>query len=132
MAIFLLTALGCQTLAQSSDRVQYNSLDPQQFLSSHDLADDPHPRDVAIGLFKEYTRESEGRQSETISIEYPTGTMAVVTVTIVGLADDSVRGSRYRLEFEWNRDRWQLNWVGSQVQCHSGRGHQNWGRDRCS
>ena len=129
---FLLTSVGCQILAQESDRTQYNPLNPQQFLSSRQLLDNPHPREVALKLFEEHTRESEGRKSEAISLEYPSRDLAVVTVTIVGLADDSLRSRRYRLEFQQNGDRWQLDWVGSQVQCWQGRGHQNWGRDRCS
>lgn len=86
---------------------------------------------VVRNLFEEYTRESEGRKSEKIAIAYPTREIAIVTVAIVGLADDSLRGRRYRLEFEWKDGNWQLDWVGSQIQCWQGRGHQNWGRDRC-
>ncbi|WP_204106335.1 MULTISPECIES: hypothetical protein [Spirulina sp. CCY15215] len=131
IASFLLTSVGCSLLAQESDRGQYNSLDPQEFLSSRQLFDRPHPRQVALALFEENTRESEGRKSEAISIEYPTWELAIVTIAIVGLADDSLRGLRYRLEFQYNDSHWQLDWVGSQVQCREGRGHQNWGRDRC-
>ncbi|MEM9538534.1 MAG: hypothetical protein AAGA60_03370 [Cyanobacteria bacterium P01_E01_bin.42] len=132
LALFLLTSVGCRLLAEESDRTQYNTLDPQQFLASHSLTNNPRPREVALELFARYTRESEGRKSETMAIAYPTRDIAIVTVEIVGLADDSMRGSRYRLEFQWTDDNWQLDWVGSQVQCWQGRGSQNWGRDRCS
>jgi hypothetical protein len=109
----------------------YRPIDPQEFLSSRSISQ-IEPRAVALELFSELTQESEGRKSEQIAIEYPTGSSAIVTVTLVGLADDSVRGMRDRLEFQNARGQWKLVRVGSQSQCQPGRGHQDWSAELCS
>lgn len=109
----------------------YRPIDPQEFLSSRNIAQ-REPRAVAIELFSEFARESEGRKLEQVAIEYPTGNRAIVTLTIVGLADDSVRGMRDRLEFQNVRGQWELMRVGSQNQCQPGRGQQDWSAELCS
>ncbi|MBE9116705.1 hypothetical protein IQ249_12420 [Lusitaniella coriacea LEGE 07157] len=109
----------------------YKILDPQAFLTAHDLAN-LEPREAAIQLLQKFSQESEGRKSEQISVEYLTPETAAVTVTIVGLADDSVRGVRYHLEFQRNGEGWEMVRVGSQSQCWEGRGHQEWSAALCS
>jgi hypothetical protein len=55
----------------------------------------------------------------------------VVEHTIIGLADDSVRSIRTRIELQWQQSSWDIIWVGSQFQCRSGRGHQDWSGELC-
>lgn len=50
----------------------------------------------------------------------------ILLLTQTNLPDDSVRGIRYRLEFEPVGEQWQLVWVGRQTRCQPGRGHQDW------
>lgn len=109
----------------------YKILDPQAFLATHNLAS-LEPREAAIQLLQEFSQESEGRKSEQVSVEYLTHETAMVTVTIVGLGDDSVKGMRYRLEFQRNGEGWEMVRVGSQSQCWEGRGHQEWSAALCS
>jgi hypothetical protein len=46
--------------------------------------------------------------------------------------DDSVAESREALDLRQGRNgRWSIVWVGSQVRCHKGRGHQDWSNKPC-
>ncbi|NER79663.1 MAG: hypothetical protein F6K42_08785 [Leptolyngbya sp. SIO1D8] len=59
-------------------------------------------------------------------------TQAVLLFTRLGLADDSVRGIRYRLEFvPYEGEQWELVWAGQQFMCWPGRGHENWETELC-
>ena len=55
----------------------------------------------------------------------------IVLFTQLGLADDSLRGMRYRLELVPQGGQWQLTWAGRQVTCWPGRGHEDWGTAPC-
>lgn len=60
------------------------------------------------------------------------GGEAVVLVTALGLADDSVRDERLQLIYRDNGvGTWELVDAGRQVRCWSGRGHEDWGPDPC-
>jgi len=74
----------------------------------------------------------EGNYSEQVELLSETATQQVVLFTQIGLPDDSVRSQRHRLEFEPQGSDWELTWVGQQVQCWPGRGHEDWGTDPCS
>jgi len=118
-------------LAQTSTRSRYRKINTQEFVSSYQLSGS-EPKAVALQFFQKLAGDSEeGRKSEQISIEYPSRQTAVVNVTVVGLADDSVRAIRYRLEFKRQAGSWQIVWVGSQTLCQAGRGHQNWSARSC-
>jgi hypothetical protein len=73
----------------------------------------------------------EGNYSEAPELLSETAAMQVVLFTQVGLPDDSVRGQRHRLEFEPRGADWILTWVGRQVQCWPGRGHEHWSTEPC-
>lgn len=109
----------------------YRPLAVEEFISSRNLTATT-PREVALKLFSEYAAESEGRKSEAMAIEYPTRDTAVVKVTVVGLADDSVGGIRYRIAFENEQGKWSMTEVGMQFQCQEDRGHQDWSAELCS
>lgn len=55
----------------------------------------------------------------------------VVLFSQMELPDDSVRGLRHRLEFLPEDGQWRLTWVGRQVLCRPGRGHEDWGTQPC-
>ena len=92
------------------------------------------PKVIARQAFR--NTESE-RGSPEVSVDYPQSDRAVVTITQVGVADDSVHGIRYRAEFAPTSEltptgkQWKLVWAGSQVKCQSGRGHQDWSTELC-
>jgi len=73
----------------------------------------------------------EGNYSEAVERLSETADRQVVLFTQLRLPDDSMRGQRHRLEFVPQGGEWQLRWVGRQVQCWPGRGHEGWGTALC-
>jgi hypothetical protein len=55
-----------------------------------------------------------------------------VVATLVGLQDDSVRDSRYTLEFQKKNGQWTLRAVDYAQRCQPGRGHQDYSPKLCS
>ncbi|MBW4485835.1 MAG: hypothetical protein KME14_25200 [Tildeniella torsiva UHER 1998/13D] len=89
------------------------------------------PTEVALAAFGS-TEPVEGNFEEEVEVVEETDDMALVVLTQTGLADDSVNGMRYRLEFVPEGDQWRLDWAGSQVRCQPDRGSQEWSTDLCS
>lgn len=110
--------------AQRSLRSGYTTLSAKKFVAEKQIQIST-PKEVAARLFAKET-ETEGKQSEQILIEYPNNNGAIITYTVVGLADDSLAGVRYRIELKRNADIWRIAWVGQQTKCKPGRGHQDW------
>ncbi|NJL02213.1 MAG: hypothetical protein HC910_17215 [Spirulinaceae cyanobacterium SM2_1_0] len=117
--------------AQADARNDYRLIEPDEFRQIFGAAS-IEPRALAHDLFSAFAGDSEGRRSESLEITYPEPGQAVVTVEIIGLSDDSIAGSRYRVELQYNDGSWQVVWVGTQTQCWPGRGHQNWSSALCS
>ncbi|MBD1929844.1 hypothetical protein H6F74_26955 [Trichocoleus sp. FACHB-90] len=92
------------------------------------------PQAIALAAFGNI--ESEGG-SRDVRVEYPQPDRAVVTIAQTGVADDSVGAIKYRVEFAptspsaQKPQEWTIAWVGSQVKCHVGRGHQDWSTEIC-
>ncbi|MDJ0569053.1 MAG: hypothetical protein QNJ53_08380 [Pleurocapsa sp. MO_192.B19] len=84
----------------------------------------------ALGLAE--TVESE---QEQVELDYPRDNLATVSITQTNLADDSVAGIRYLVEFAPYGDRsnqqWQVIWAGQKFKCQANRGHQDWGTNLC-
>ncbi|MBE9113587.1 hypothetical protein IQ273_29885 [Nodosilinea sp. LEGE 07298] len=89
------------------------------------------PTDIALATFGS-TEPVEGNFEEEAELVEQTDDQALVILTQTGLADDSVNGMRYRLEFVPEGDQWRLDWVGQQVRCQQGRGSQDWTTELCS
>ncbi len=88
------------------------------------------PTEIALAAFGS-TEPGEGNFEEEVEVVEQTDEMALVMLTQTGLADDSVNGMRYRLEFVPEGDQWRLDWAGSQVRCQPNRGSQEWSTDLC-
>jgi hypothetical protein len=91
------------------------------------------PKGIALSAFGNI--ESEGG-SQDVTVDYPQRDRAIVTITQTGVADDSIRAIRYRVELLRNQSaqaskQWKIVWAGSQVKCHPGRGHQDWSTKLC-
>jgi hypothetical protein len=93
------------------------------------------PKAIALAAFGDIDTEGGSRD---VRVEYPQPNRAVVIVTLMGVADDSVRGIRYRAELvptakstETDKQ-WEMVWAGSQYTCQQGRGHQDWSTELCS
>lgn len=119
-----------QTPAQSSSRTPYRAINVQQFVSQNRISG-LNPNQTAVKLFAD-KEEAEGRQSESIDIKYSRNNTAVIMLTKEGLADDSVRALRQRIEMQRNQNgRWSVIWVGEQNKCQRGRGSQTWTAKSC-
>ncbi|NEQ24497.1 MAG: hypothetical protein F6K28_36395 [Microcoleus sp. SIO2G3] len=92
------------------------------------------PKALALSAFG--NTETEGG-SQQVTVNYPQPNQAVIIITQLGVADDSVRGIRYRAEFvpktksAQTQKQWEIVWAGSQVTCQPGRGHQDWSKELC-
>jgi hypothetical protein len=94
---------------------------------------DRDPRLAAIKAFGD--RESaqpEGIKSESLEVIYPSAGNAIATMITDGLADDSVRAEKYRMNMQLINNQWKITWAGTQVKCQSGRGHNEWSKQPCS
>ncbi|MBE9160603.1 hypothetical protein IQ265_27835 [Nodosilinea sp. LEGE 06152] len=89
------------------------------------------PTEVALATFGS-TEPGEGNFEEEAELVEQTDEQALVILTQTGLADDSVNGMRYYLEFVPEGDQWRLDWAGRQVRCQVDRGSQEWTTDLCS
>lgn len=89
------------------------------------------PAEIAREVFGS-PEPGEGNFEEQVEVVEETDNGALVLLTQTGLADDSVNGMRYRLEFVPEGNQWQLDWAGRQVRCQAGRGSEDWSTDLCS
>ncbi|MBE9140089.1 hypothetical protein IQ254_23315 [Nodosilinea sp. LEGE 07088] len=89
------------------------------------------PTAIALAAFGS-AEPDIGNFAEEAELVEQTDDQALVILTQTGLADDSVKGVRYRLEFVPEGDQWQLDWAGRQVRCQSGRGSEEWINELCS
>ena len=86
----------------------------------------------ALGLSEKIENETE-----TVEVNYPQENKAVVTISQTNLADDSVFGIKYRVEFALydsttsEAKQWRVIWAGKQYKCRLNRGHQDWSIDLC-
>ncbi|MEA5448855.1 hypothetical protein VB780_09770 [Leptolyngbya sp. CCNP1308] len=108
------------------DRADYNEVP----VPEDDTAVGSDPTDIALAVFGS-TEPGEGNFEEEVELIDETDDQALVMLTQTGLADDSVNGTRYRLEFVPEGDQWRLDWAGSQVRCQPDRGSQEWSADLC-
>ncbi len=132
LLLFSLISLSASdlTLAQTDIHSNFKQIDLKRLLPNQPNSF-TSPKALALQLFGN-DQDREGRKSEEISIEYLTSDTAVIVETLVGLADDSVGGIRYRIELELRQNKWQIVWVGQQTKCQPDRGHQDWSVELCS
>jgi hypothetical protein len=104
------------------------------FASYQDEADELWEGSAAMAA-AEFLRLDERTAARTTiagSAESPEGTgPQVVTVTLDGLADDSVRAERWRLEFEREGETYVLTAALREQRCQPRRGHQGFSPDEC-
>jgi hypothetical protein len=122
------------TRQASPHRENYKPIPLTQLAKSNSLSGDD-PKAVSMTAFGEMNLEGG---SPDVQVEYPQPNQAVVTITQIGLADDSVRGIRYRAELvpttkpSQAGKQWEMVWAGSQFTCQPGRGHRDWSTELCS
>ena len=117
----------------SESREEYTQLDLSQLPVDVSLRG-THPQEIALAIFGNQ-EPREGNFQETVTVQYPREDRALVILTQIGLLDDSIKGFRYRLEFEKERpsgkSQWRLVWAGRQQTCWPGRGSQDWTTEPC-
>jgi WD40 repeat protein len=94
------------------------------------------PQAIALAGLGLTTEVATSEQLEPeVAIEHAADNLTTVKITQTNLADDSVAGRRYLVEFapygEQTAKKWQLVWAGEQFKCQSGRGHQDWSAELC-
>jgi hypothetical protein len=104
------------------------------FGTYQDEVDEPWERSAAMAA-AEFLRLDE-RTAATTTIEgiaeSPEGTgPQIVTVTLDGLADDSVRAERWRLGFDERGDVYVLTAALREQRCQPGRGHRDYAPEPC-
>ncbi len=90
-----------------------------------------NPSEVALAVFG-FKDAVEGNFKEELTAKTNNPAQVIITLTQMGLPDDSTRGIRYRLEFIPKDNQWQLAWAGRQQMCQPGRGSQDWTTEQCS
>ncbi len=121
-------------VSAQSERENYKAIALEKIASADALIGND-PKAIALSVFGK--TESEGG-SRDVKVYYPQPNQAVVIITQIGVADDSIRGIRYRTEFRTRSKpsstskQWKMVWAGSQVTCQPGRGHQDWSAELCS
>lgn len=88
-----------------------------------DLPGDRTTRDIEAFTQEHFgLTERLGMEEETLTLNMPDTNRAEAVLTLTGLADDSIRAIRYRLEFVLQEDglTWELVWAGRQQQCWRG------------
>ncbi len=135
-----------QTLSQEQSVAKGTATDLQAYRENYKAISLPEisdanaligndPKAIALSAFGKTDTQEVG--SREVKVDYPQTNRAVVTITHVGVADDSVRGIRYRAELvpttkSTRADKqWEIVWAGSQVTCQQGRGHQDWSTELC-
>lgn len=120
-----------QINAQMSGRFGYRVVDVKQFVNQNKL-NNLNPNQTAVRLFSNQ-EEADGRNSENVEVKYSRSNTAVVLMSKEGLADDSVRAIRQRVEMRQNQNgKWEVVWVGEQNKCQPSRGSQVWTSKLCS
>jgi hypothetical protein len=123
------------TTAQAqAHRKNYKPLSLSEIVQGKPLTGDD-PKALTLSVFGNV--ESQEGGSQEVTVDYPQSDLAVVTITRMGVADDSIGGIRYRAEFVATSKQtspgkqWKLVWAGSQMKCQQGRGHQDWSTELC-
>jgi len=86
------------------------------------------PEAAAQAVARRYADEADAVEVRVLE---QTAYAATALVTATGLRDDSVRDERLRLTYSPAGGTWELVGAARQVRCWPGRGHEDWGADRC-
>jgi WD40 repeat protein len=120
--------------SSESARVNYEPLNLNDWWGERSPTQTPStgsdPVKVAVSALG--IKEKSEAEQEKVEVLYPENNQAIVTITQTHLADDSVFGIKYRVEFTAiSSQPWQVIWAGKQYRCYPGRGHQEWSSQLC-
>ena len=119
--------------ALARERDNYINIDLNQ-LSDEATLTGTDPKLIAQSVFGS-KEPIEGNFQEEVLVETRDTNLVIVTITQLGLPDDSVSGVRYRIEFASKKNSgdslWQMIWAGRQQTCQEGRGSSDWTTENC-
>jgi hypothetical protein len=88
---------------------------------------------MAAGIFLRLDKRTATRITIDAKAGPEGGGDQIVTVTLDGLADDSVQAERWTLGFEEGEDGvYRLTGALRELRCHEGRGHQDFAGEACT
>ncbi|MDJ0580169.1 hypothetical protein [Crocosphaera sp.] len=126
-----LIMMGCT--AQNSPLGKEESYRPVDLskLEGELTAEDPET--IALNLFGNKEEPVEGNFSQEIEVIEQEGFKRTLMLTQMNLPDDSVKGLRYRLKFEFDQStgQWGLVEAGTQQSCSRGDNSGNWTIELC-
>lgn len=116
--------------SESGTREEYTPINLKTIAPDTSLTGS-EPQAIALAVFG-VKEPIEGNFQEKVIVNNLSRHRAVAILVQIGLPDDSVRGFRYRLEFQRQATgQWQLVWAGRQQACWPGRGHEEFGQAAC-
>ncbi|ACB50650.1 unknown [Crocosphaera subtropica ATCC 51142] len=126
---FSFLSIGCSPETINSTEDTYQPIDLVE-VEGELTGDDPEV--MALALFGNQ-EAVEGNFSQETEVIEKDGFNQTVLLTQMNLPDDSVKGLRYRLNFEFDQSigQWRLQEVGRQQSCYRGDSPDSWTIEPC-
>lgn len=126
---FSLLSLGCTPETMNSTEDAYQPINLAE-VDGELTGDDPEV--ITLALFGNQ-EPVEGNFSQETEVMEKDGFKQTVLLTQINLPDDSVKGLRYRLKFEFDQSvgQWRLQEVGRQQSCRRGDSPDSWTVEPC-
>lgn len=106
-----------------TDELNQLLLEKEEDLSAKEVMKLFYPNEVEAGEGNEQIKISE-RTSENGN--------TIVTLIHENLLDDSLNGEKYSIELQRDNKKWTVISIKKNWKCWDGRGHTNWGIERCN
>ncbi|EAZ93124.1 hypothetical protein CY0110_03609 [Crocosphaera chwakensis CCY0110] len=132
LAVILSSSLlfiGCTSQTMNSKEDAYQAINLAE-VDGELTGDDPEA--IALSLFGNQ-EPVEGNFSQETKVIEKDGFNQTILLTQMNLPDDSVKGLRYQLKFEFDQSvgQWRLQEVGRQQSCYRGNSPDNWTVEPC-
>jgi hypothetical protein len=126
---FSLLVIGCSPKSMDLKEDSYQPINLAE-VQGELIGDDPEAITLALFGNKEAV---EGNFSQEIKVIDESGFKETVILTKMNLPDDSVRGIRYQLQFEFDQSigKWQLKKAGRQQSCYRSESPTDWTIELC-
>jgi hypothetical protein len=121
--------IGCSAQNPAQQDVPYQPLNLAD-VKGELTGDDP--KAMALELFG-VKKSMEGNFSQDLEVIEPQAFEKIVILTQMNLPDDSIKGIRYRLQFQFEQSegKWRLNQVGRQQLCYRNDKPSDWTIEPC-
>ncbi|MEA5509528.1 hypothetical protein VB715_07105 [Crocosphaera sp. UHCC 0190] len=126
---FSLILIGC---TPENNVLGENSYQPINLTEVEGELTGDNPEAMTLELFG-IKEKVEGNFSQEITANKQEGFDKIVMLTQMNLPDDSVRGIRYRLQFQFDQSigKWRLIEVGRQQSCYRSKESSDWTIEPC-